>query len=554
MSSSDSTSIARDKSGPADYGAEARRQAGISDDDPRVREPEKITAYAIFVALVAAFSGVLYGYDTGQISGFLEIEDYNMRFGEPVGTGYDIPVWREGAIVSLLSVGTLFGSLAGGPLGDTSLGRKGAMWIGNLVVCVGLVVQLTTFESWVQMMMARFLTGLGVGMLSSLTPLYIGETAPKNIRGTMLASYQFCITIGLLIAYLVNLGAHNISGDSSWKLTIGLTYVFPALMSIGLIFVPESPRFLLSRGKDEQAIKGMEKIRGVFRHNINLAADLDDMRALINTQSQEDHGWSELVYGTPKVTYRVVLGFFLQVLQQLSGVNLFLYYGTTLFAGVGIDNSFITSVILGAVNMGCTPIGLFVIERFGRRRTLFTGSLWMAMCFLVYAVVGLAVTEPDGPPFPNADPTYASGVTLIVFTCLYLLGFSTTWSVGIWAVNGEMHKASVRAKAISVSTAGNWLANTLLALTSAPILGAISYAYGFVFMVFNLVGAAVVWFFVYETAGRSLEEIDAMFAERKLKPWQSAKWQPPAKKAADAYTEREHKYGQNATAAHVDQA
>ncbi|BFZ52980.1 hexose transporter hxt5 [Savitreella phatthalungensis] len=535
-------SISRNKTGVSDYGRLAREQAGISDDDPRVSEKEKITAFSIFIAVVAAMGGTVFGYDTGQISGFLEMPDFLQRFGERQLDGsYAIPVWREGAIVALLSVGTLFGALSAGPIADTRLARKGAFFVGNIIFIIGIVVQLCTFNAWEQMMMGRFIAGLGVGQLSVITPLYIGETAPKRIRGTLVSSYQFFITLGILIAYGINAGTHTIDGQASWKITIGLSIVWPLIMMAGLLICPESPRFLLSRGQDEKAVLAMEKIRGVFRYNVNLASDLDDMRALINIQSQEKHGWSELYHGEPRVFNRLVLGFVLQASQQLSGINYFLYYSVSIFSGVGLDNSFVTSVILGVVNSGCTPLGLFAMEYFGRRKPLIIGSCWMAMCFLVYAVVGLTVTDPAGPSFPNAKPTHTGGVVLIVFTCLYILGFSTTWSCGTWAVNAEIHKSSVRAKAIAITTAGNWSANFLLAFFTSPIASKISYAYGFVFMFCNIAGALIVWFFVYETSNLSLEQIDELYADRSVTPWRSPGWTPPAKIGRDAYTEREPK-------------
>lgn len=200
---------------------------------------------------------------------------------------------------------------------------------------------------------------------------------------------------------------------------------------------------------------------------------------------------------------------------------MFMYYGTTLFASIGIENSFITQIILGAVNVVCTLPGLYMVEKFGRRKCLTAGALWMCMCFVVYASIGNFMLEND-----DGTTNQTAGYIMIIFACLFIAAFASTWGPMAWACVAEMFPGRYRSQAISYCSASNWFWNFYLAFFTPLITDQISFAYGYVFAGCNLAAAALIYFFFIETNGKSLEQIDTMYLLH-VPPRQSTKWEPP---------------------------
>ena len=217
--------------------------------------------------------------------------------------------------------------------------------------------------------------------------------------------------------------------------------------------------------------------------------------------------------------------------QQLTGANFFFYYGTTIFRATGLSDSYVTQIILGSVNVGCTFGGLYVVKTFGRRNALMAGALWMMMCFLVYSFVGhfqLDATNPASTP--------QAGNILIVFSCFFIVAFATTWGPLVWAVVAELYPARYRAPAMAVATASNWFWNFMMSFFTRFITDEIGYLYGLVFAGCCFVLVLIVFFFMIESKDRSLEEIDTMYL-LKVNPITSHKWTPdqnPAFKGVEA--------------------
>lgn len=231
------------------------------------------------------------------------------------------------------------------------------------------------------------------------------------------------------------------------------------------------------------------------------------------------HHKAEVLTG-PRMLYRTLLGIALMAGQQLTGANFFFYYGTSIFAATGMSNAYITSIILGSVNVAATVVGIAVGSYCGKRRSLMVGAACMFVCLCVFSFVGhFALNHVD----PSKTP--AAGSLMIVFTCLFIAAFATTWGPLVWAVVGELYPARYRATCVALATSSNWLLNFLISFFSPYITGAIGYLYGLVFgaCCFGLI--FVVYFFVIESNGRSLEEIDTMYVQH-VDPKKSAKWQP----------------------------
>lgn len=375
-----------------------------------------VTMRSLVMALFVSMGGLLFGYDTGQISGFLQMTNYVRRYGQLNSKGkWELSDVRAGLIVGLLSIGTLVGALAGAPVADY-LGRKWSITVWCLVLIVGLIVQISSPAGhWYQMVVGRWVTGLGVGGCSLLVPMYQGESAPRHIRGAMISCYQLFVTLGIFVAYLINLGTHNLNGTAQWRITLGLTFLFALVLGGGMIFFPESPRYEFRHGKVESAQRTLAKLYGVPENHPRIRQEMGEIREQFEAES-ESQKWHEFLTA-PRMFYRIVLGMVLQSLQQLSGANYFFYYGTTIFQGAGIQDSFITQCILGAVNFATTFGGLYVVENFGRRKSLIFGASWMFVMFIIFASLGhfmLDIQHPENTP--------GAGKGMIVVTCLFIAG------------------------------------------------------------------------------------------------------------------------------------
>lgn len=337
------------------------------------------------------------------------------RFGQQHADGtYYFSNVRSGLIVGLLSIGTLVGALTGGPLADL-IGRRFSITFWCIIVCVGFIVQISAETNWVQIAMGRWVAGLGVGGLSLLVPMYMAETGPRHIRGALISSYQLFITFGIFLAACINYGCyeHQRGNASSWRIPIGIGFIWAFILGVGILFFPETPRFNYRRGKIEEAKNTMMKVYGAPANHYTIHVELEEIEQKLraeNVQGSSMAEWYRMMFA-PKMAYRVMLGMGIQMFQQLTGkqaayfslhhlvisadhvpsiagANYFFYYGTVVFSGVGIQNSFVTQMILNGINFGTTFYGLYIVEHYGRRRSLIAGSTWMFLMFLIFASVG----------------------------------------------------------------------------------------------------------------------------------------------------------------------
>lgn len=485
----------------------------------------RVTGRSWAMGCLISFGGLIFGYDTGQISGFLEMPDFLDRFGltAPDGTKYFSNV-RAGLIVALLSIGTLFGALVAAPIADR-IGRKPSISLASFVVGAGFVIQIASITAWYQLMIGRFISGLGVGALSLLVPMYQAETAPAWIRGAMVCAYQLFITMGIWLAACFNYGTvkHQSGNSGSWRIVIGLGWIWVIGLGVGILAFPETPRFDFRHGNEERAKQTICRVYGATENHWAVHTQIVEIERKLRAEDQIKNGPVKefiTMFKAPRMAYRIALGMTLQMFQQLTGANYFFYYGTTIFKSVQI-NSFVTQIILNSINFGVTFIGLYMVEHFGRRKSLIAGSIWMFICFMIFASVGhfmLNLQDPTLTPTP--------GIVLIVFACLFILGFATTWGPMIWTIQAEIFPSRYRAKGMALSTASNWIWNFCIGFFTPFITGAIDFRYGYVFAGCNFMGALIIYFFVIEGQGRTLEEIDTMYLEHVL-PWKSTKWVPP---------------------------
>ncbi|OTA98345.1 hypothetical protein M426DRAFT_113736 [Hypoxylon sp. CI-4A] len=485
---------------------------------------------AIVIGMFVAFGGVLFGYDTGTISGILAMDYWQNLFS----TGYvntsghrDVTPSQSSAIVSILSAGTFFGALGSPFIADT-IGRRISLIASSFVFILGVILQ--TAATGLSLFLAgRFFAGFGVGLISALIPLYQSETAPRWIRGAIVGAYQWAITIGLLLAAIVDYTTKDRQDTGSYRIPIAVQFAWAIILITGMLLLPETPRFLIKRGHHDKAARALAKLRRLDHNHVAIEAELQEIQA--NHDYEVSMGKSSYLdcFRGPMLK-RQLTGMGVQALQQLSGINFIFYYGTQYFKNSGIENSFTIQVITSCINVVSTIPGLYLVDKVGRRPLLLWGAVGMCTSQFLVAMLGTLTTGQD-----NSGNTIVYNLAAqkagIAFVCLYIFFFASTWGPLAWVVTGEIFPLKTRAKSLSMTTATNWLLNWAIAY-STPYL--VDYGEGYANLqskiFFIWFGAcflciAFVYFFIYETKGFTLEEVDELYTEVKSAR-KSPGWKP----------------------------
>jgi len=485
---------------------------------------------AIAMGFFVAFGGVLFGYDTGTISGILAMPYWQRLFStgfRDVDGNLNITTAQESGIVSILSAGTFFGALAS-PLFSDYIGRRPALMVSTWVFNLGVILQ--TIATAIPMFLAgRFFAGFGVGLISALIPLYQSETAPKWIRGAIVGAYQWSITIGLLLAAVVNNATANRNDTGSYRIPIAVQFAWSLILFVGMIFLPETPRYLIRSNKPEKAAKALGRIRRLSPDHPAVSHELAEVKANHDYESSIGKS-SYLDCFKPPILKRQFTGMALQALQQLTGINFIFYYGTKYFQNSGVSSGFVISMITSAINVASTIPGMYAIDKWGRRPLLLWGAVGMCVSQFIVAMCGTLSTgqTSTGDIFVK---NIAGQKAAVSFVCIYIFFFASTWGPLAWVVTGEIFPLKTRAKSLSMTTATNWLFNWAIAY-STPYL--VNYGDGyanlqskifFVWFACCFLCIAFVWFFIYETKGLSLEEVDQLYDEVKVAR-KSTKWRP----------------------------
>ncbi|KAI0452832.1 general substrate transporter [Xylaria acuta] len=481
------------------------------------------SAPAIMVGLFVATGGVLFGYDTGTINGILAMRSFRDQFSTGARDSHGELTLKPDQIsitVAILSAGTFAGSLISAPFGDW-IGRRLSIIASVGVFILGVIFQVTA-RALPLLLAGRFFAGVGVGAVSVLVPLYQSEMAPKWIRGTLVCAYQFSITVGLLAASVVNQLTYQLKGAAAYQIPFSLQLTWAVVLSLGLLILPETPRYLIKRGDKHAASLALSRLRRLDITHPALQEELAEIEAnheyelALGTASYRD-----VFTGSPHLGRRILTGCGLQMLQQLTGINFIMYYGTTFFEGAGVVNPFTISLVLNIINVVSTVPGLFVVESWGRRRLLIVGSIGMAVSQLIIATFSTATHNMNG----------LVAKILIVFLSFFVFFYAASWGPVAWVVTSEIYPLKVRAKSMSISTASNWLLNFGIAY-GTPFLVEEGTGYAslgpkvfFLWGAFCILGAIFVYCMVFETSKISLEQIDEMY-ERVHLAWKSKGFEP----------------------------
>jgi sugar porter (SP) family MFS transporter len=441
---------------------------------PRVPNARFVT----MVAGISALGGLLFGYDTGVISGailFIQ-QDFGLS-----GT-------LEEVVISSVLLGAVIGAAAGGALADR-LGRRRALILTAAIFAVGAVgTALAPGVAW--LIAGRVIVGAAIGAASFTAPLYISEVSPVAIRGRLVSLNQIALTAGIVVSYLVD---YALSGARGWRWMFGLAAIPAVALGIGMLFVPESPRWLISRALPEKAHAVLQRIRG--------AADVDreftDIRTSVDQQSG---GWTELL--SPLVRPALIVGIGLAVFQQVTGINTVIYYAPTIFQFAGFTSAsvaILATVGVGVVNLLMTVVAMLLLDRVGRRPLLLTGLVGMVVSL---GVLGLAFALPS----LQANLGWIAVGSLMAYVAAFAIGLGPVF----WLLISEIYPLKIRGLAMSVATVANWGMNLLVALTFLTLIQLLGRPA--TFWLYGVVGVAA-WVFAYrlvpETKGRTLEDIEA---------------------------------------------
>ncbi|KAF5338382.1 hypothetical protein D9611_012469 [Ephemerocybe angulata] len=469
----------------------------------------------ILMTAFSAFGGILFGYDTGGISGIKEMRSWLMQFGVRIPEkvtatnpeGWAITSSTESLVVSILSAGTFVGALLGAPMADF-VGRKWGIVLACLVFSVGVAMQ-TAATAIPLFIVGRVFAGLGVGLVSVLIPMYQSECSPKWIRGAVVSTYQWAITIGLLLSAVVNDATKDRVGPTAYRIPIALQFVWAGVLAGGVALLPESPRFLIKKGRDADAAHSLSRLVRLPAEHPEVQAELAEIKE--NYEHELAIGESSYAdcfrFNESRIGLRTLTGIFIQAWQQLTGINFIFYYGTTFFKRSGINDPFLITIATSIVNVFMTLPGMWGVERFGRRRLLLVGAAGMAICEYIVAIVGVTVSVDN----------IAAQKVLIAFVCIYIAFFASTWGPVAWVVTGEIFPLQIRAKAMSLSVASNWLWNFGIGYATPYLVNKEPGSAGLEVKVFFLWGSTCAccliftYFCVPETKGLSLEQIDLMY-------------------------------------------
>ncbi|CED85172.1 general substrate transporter [Phaffia rhodozyma] len=466
---------------------------------------EKVTLYVWALVTTAAVAGLLFGYDTGVISGTL------VSIGSALGPAV-LSSGQKELITSATTLGALLGGLAAG-LSSDWIGRKMVIAVANVIFIAGAVGQACCHTVW-SMIGCRFVIGLGVGVASCVVPLYIGELSPTVMRGRCVTINVVAITLGQVIAYAI--GAAFADVHNGWRWMVGLGAVPAGIDLIGLIWLPESPRILLRNKKVTEAESVLRKMYAQatpaqLEAKLRvLEASVEQSREVIRTTTVWDRTRSMLVVGANRRA--LIIGCGLQAFQQLCGFNSLMYYSATLFKSVGFDNSTATGLIIAATNFLGTVLALKIVDPVGRRRIMvwtapgLVISLILASISFHFLTMSTGGVLVDGTDYPKKW-----SALVLVFMITYTMSYATGLGNVPWQ-QGELFTLEVRGLGTSLCTATNWAMNLVISATFLSLMEAITPAGAFgVYAGFCFIGWLFCFFCYPETSGLSLEETFYVF-------------------------------------------
>ena len=453
--------------------------------------------YISFLALAAALGGFLFGYDAAVISGTIS----------QIARQFSLDEMSQGWYVGCALIGSIGGVAVGGIISDT-LGRKKTLLISATLFAVSSI-WCATASDFDHLVYARMIGGIGIGVVSIVSPLYISEISVAEYRGRMVSLYQLAVTIGFLGAYIVNFGLLNYSNGGAealtspwlskifhsevWRSMLGMAAIPSVLFFMIVMVIPESPRWLILKNEDEKSLSILGRIYG----SLNVAKEeLLKTKEAIGGETKSN--WRELL--KPGIMKAVLIGAAIAILGQFMGVNAVLYYGPTIFESSGLsgDDSLFYQVIVGLVNVLTTILAVFIIDKVGRKKLVYFGVTGMIVSLLLIAIYFIAGSEFGIP-----------SVCLLICFLAYIFFCAISISAVIWVLLSEMYPIKIRGLAMSIAGFSLGFGTYLIGQLTPFLLKNATPAGTFILFAFMcLPYMFIIWKYVPETTGKSLEEIE----------------------------------------------
>lgn len=442
--------------------------------------------YTTAITIVATLGGFLFGYDTAVIAGAIgSLKIY-----------FQLSDWETGFAAGCALIGCMAGAMMAGYL-SFKIGRKYSLLAAAFLFTVSAIGTAVP-DTFTEFITFRILGGIGVGIVSMVSPMYIAEIAPVHMRGRLVSYNQMAVVLGIFVVYFVNYFIDRI-GDDEWDIQLGWRYMLasetlPSILFLGLILlIPESPRWLMLKHQDEKALNILQRMAGKF----NARAIQAEIRQ--SMQEEKKTGSSVL---SPLMLKVVLIGVGLSVFQQITGINAFLYYAPVIFKGLGSsgDTSMLQTVLVGTVNMLFTLVAIFTVDKLGRKPLILIGAAGMGICL---------VTIGYGAYSENL------GTWLVWFVLGYIAFFALSLGPVVWVLLAEMFPNRVRSSGMSIAVAAQWISNFAVTAAFPVLVGYLNGALAFWLFAFMCVATIIfVLWLVPETKGKTLEEMEKTWEEK----------------------------------------
>lgn len=482
--------------------------------DLGIPAPKEVYGYRVYLlAVIASMGAVMFGYDLGFIGTAMELESFQRDFGTLHATPSEKSAFSAN-VVSLLQAGCIIGSLAVGPVADT-WGRRFALLFTALFYNVGSAIQTAANGSTAMMLAGRAIGGVGVGAASMIVPLYVSEAAPPTIRGRLVGIYEVGVSAGTMIGFFINYGLNiNLPSTSTqWIISFAVQLIPGGLLMIGLIFLPESPRWLARSSGREACTRVLCNLRNIPADHPFLMEEVHAIFAQLAHEAEHDSGEGGGFMNTlremwePSNRKRLLSGSLMFTFMQMAGSNAINYYSPLIFKQIGLKGtnvSFLATGVYGIIRFVAIIIAMiYVVDRFGRTRTLMAGSAVMA--FAMWFIGAYVKVASPGSQLNSG------GYAAVAMIYIYAVGWCFSWAGIPWIYASEIFPTRIRSSCVAICVAIHWIMNFVIARSVPYMISNIGFGTYFIFASFMTAAIPWVWFFVPETKGLSLEDVDQLF-------------------------------------------